>query len=374
MRNGWDKIEIPEELDSVIQQAVELGNYQKKQKREFIWAKRVCKMATGMAILTVFISLGFLSSMVAKAYSKIPFIGNIFSYLYALEDYEIPYAQISDYAQEIKTEEAESFQDEASIFMQDVYCDGYSLYVSMQIKMQTPFCERVTEQTKATIQVFSDERIVTEAGEEIEIGNGSLFVKGVLLDSNTFVGVARSGSVLENYDLGEKISYQFSAQHMKAYVGEDIKDIRGEWNVQESFACNKQALETIDISKEIMEGLIFKEVRLQPYEIQVVIEEMKNISLTSEYLCLEVFDENGNRLNFASDVTNRFIQKETSTLEIWMFERPQDVKKITIYMLDEQKWLDEWKGYLYSENPWMGEQMMKFLKQHCEIFVELPLN
>lgn len=374
MNKGWDDIEIPEELDLVIQQAVELGSQSKKHKKKFICEKKVFQIAAGMAICIVFVSFGFLSSMAAEAYSKIPLIGNIFSYLYALEDSEIPYVQISDNAKPIEVKESEIVQDEVSIFMQDVYCDGYSLYLSMEIKSQTPFCEIPVENTEASIQVFSEECIVTETGEEIEIGNGSLILKGVLLDANTFVGVARSGSVLENYDLGEKISYQFSSHHMKVYVGEKVKDIRGEWKNQGSFACNTQALETIDISKEIMDGLFFKEVRLQPYEIQAVIEETSDISLISECLCLEAFDEKGNRLNFASDVLNRFVHEENSTLEIWMFERPQNVNKITIYMLNEQKWLDEWKGYLYCESPWTGEEMMEFLQQNCETYVELPLN
>lgn len=121
----------------------------------------------------------------------------------------------------------------------------------------------------------------------------------------------------------------------------------------------------IEVEEAIADGFALQEIRLQPYEIQVVVAEPINGSLAEQALCIEAFDENGNRLSLASNSAARFSQMEDSQLEIWMFERPENAQCVTLYVLDEIKWLDDWKGYLYSENPWTGKQMMEFLESNC---------
>lgn len=105
-----------------------------------------------------------------------------------------------------------------------------------------------------------------------------------------------------------------------------------------------------------------------------MIAEPLNGSLAEQCLCIEAFDENGNRLSLASNSAARFSKTEDSQLEIWMFERPEDVQSVTFYVLDEIKWLDDWKGYLYSENPWTGKQMMEFLESNCVVSVEVNVQ
>ena len=94
-------------------------------------------------------------------------------------------------------------------------------------------------------------------------------------------------------------------------------------------------------------------------------------SSADAFLWIEAFDENGNRLNSASNRLNRFEKNEDSNLEIWMFEKPMDAEKITFFVLDESKWLDEWKGYIYSDNPWSGEEMVEFLKENCFSYAQI---
>lgn len=133
-------------------------------------------------------------------------------------------------------------------------------------------------------------------------------------------------------------------------------------------------MDVLEVEESIADGFTLQEIRLQPYEIQVVIEEPENGSLAGHVLCIEAFDENGNRLNLASNSASRFIKMEDSQLEIWMFERPKNASCVTLYVLDEIKWLDDWKGYLYSENPWTGEQMMEFLESNCITSVEVDVQ
>ena len=117
-----------------------------------------------------------------------------------------------------------------------------------------------------------------------------------------------------------------------------------------------------------------QEIRLQPYEIQAVVAEPLDGSLAEQGLCIEAFDEKGNRLSSASNSAARFSRMEDSQLEIWMFERPEKAQRVTFYVLDEIKWLDDWKGYLYSENPWTGGQMMEFLESNCLASAEVEVK
>ena len=161
---------------------------------------------------------------------------------------------------------------------------------------------------------------------------------------------------------------------MRVFAEETETVIKGDWKVSAEITCTRESLKTESLEKIIGGDCVLKEVAVQPYEIQVVIEEPKGTSLTEEYIWIEVFDDKGRRLDWASQSGNRFVEDGEKRQEIYMFEKPMDADKITIFALDELKWMDEWKGYLYCDEPWSGEQMIEFLKENCFTYgeVELP--
>lgn len=384
----WDNIVVPDEIENVVKNAVNVG-YQKvkayRKKRRLNIAVTVSGMA---AALILFVGAGFFDPMIANAYSEIPLIGNIFSYLYQLEDHDVEYEQAAESAEPIVSKPKEEYAEEKNsgetstqaqesglnFELQEAYCDGYSLYLSAQVVSDTPFIDELQENRDGMIQIFSSERITTSNGESVEIGRGSLNLRGVFTDTNTFVGVARSGETLEDYNLPEEVEYTITSKHIKVYAGDDVIDVRGQWEYRGIFKCTTQALDVKDVEMPIADGYILQEIRLQPYEVQAVIAEPVNGSLAIQGLCIEAFDEDGNLLSAASDAAARFTQIEDSQLEIWMFERPENAERVIFYVLDEIKWLDDWKGYLYSENPWTGKQMMKFLENNCIISVEVEMK
>lgn len=387
-KGRWDNMSVPEEMDDVVRQAVNMGYREIKVYKRKKWLHMAVAVGGMAAAVMLFIGAGFINPMIANAYTGLPVVGKIFSYLYDLEEYDVPYEQIAESAEPIvtlpKEEDAEKEilgsafapAEESGVRMelQEAYCDGYSLYLSMQIVSDTPFMEEWKEPVEGMIQIFSSESIMVSDGEAVEIGNGSLNLRGVFMDANTFVGVARSGETLEAFSLPEEVPYTLASEHMKVYAGEEAADIRGQWEYQGVFSCTEQALEVQTVETPLLDGYELQEMRLQPYEIQAVVEEPLDGSLALQGLCLEAFDESGNRLSLASSSAARFVQSEDSKLEIWMFERPQNAEHVTIYVLDEIKWLDEWKGYLYSENPWTGEEMMEFLNSHCLAAVEVEIE
>ena len=432
----WNEMEVPMELDSVIMDAVAEGHkrLRRRQTRKH-WRTAAISMATAAACFLAVV-IGFVNPVVAKAYSSIPLIGNIFAYLYDTGDSEIPFAQVGEAAvpveqggqadagqgqtdvgqtnqvdsgnqedagqwqadsgnqgnhgnpgnpnpeqqeglaagEEAAGGEAEA-EDPVRIALKEYFCDGYSLYLSFEVTSEEPFLESAADIAgkKGGIFLYAAENITTETGERFE-GNGSLTIKGIFTDQHTFVGIARSGSSLEGYPVTDGLTYEMSSTYMRVFPEEEEIDIEGQWEISAEITCAKEPLLTERIGQTILGAHVLKEVAVQPYEIQVVIEEPKGTSLTEEYIWIEVFDDKGRRLDWASQSANRYVEDGEKRQEIYMFEKPMDAEKITIFALDELKWMDEWKGYLYCDEPWSGEQMIEFLKENCFTYgeVELP--
>lgn len=420
----WNEMEVPMELDSVIMDAVAEGHKRLRRRQTRKHGRTAAiSMATAAACFLAVV-MGFVNPVVAKAYSSIPLIGNIFAYLYDTGDSEIPFAQVGEAAvpveqggqadagqgqtdagqtdwadagqadqvdsgnqgnpeqqeglaagEEVAGGEAEA-EDPVRIALKEYFCDGYSLYLSFEVTSEEPFLESVEDIAgkKGGIFLYAAENITTETGERFE-GNGSLTIKGIFTDQHTFVGIARSGSSLEGYPVTDGLTYEMRSGHMRVFITDEANgDIKGQWEVSAEITCAKEPLLTEQIGQTILGAHVLKEVAVQPYEIQVVIEEPKGTSLTEEYIWIEVFDDKGRRLDWASQSTNRFVEDGEKRQKIFMFEKPMDAEKITIFALDELKWMDEWKGYLYCDEPWSGEQMIEFLKENCFTYgeVELP--
>lgn len=413
----WNEMEVPMELDSVIMDAVAEGHkrLRRRQTRKH-WRTAAISMATAAACFLAVV-MGFVNPVVAKAYSSIPLIGSIFAYLYDTGDSEIPFAQVGEAAvpveqggqadagqtdwadagqadqvdsgnqgnpeqqeglaagEEAAGGEAEA-EDPVRIALKEYFCDGYSLYLSFEVISEEPFLESAADIAgkKGGIFLYAAENITTETGERFE-GNGSLTIKGIFTDQHTFVGIARSGSSLEGYPVTDGLTYEMRSGHMRVFITDEANgDIKGQWEVSAEITCAKEPLLTEQLGQTILGAHVLKEVAVQPYEIQVVIEEPKGTSLTEEYIWIEAFDDKGRRLDWASQSTNRFVEDGEKRQKIFMFEKPMDAEKITIFALDELKWMDEWKGYLYCDEPWSGEQMIEFLKENCFTYgeVELP--
>lgn len=372
----WNEIAVPEELDEMVINTVKRGyaGIAKERKSRRRW--NLVVTAGGMAAaVAVFVTVGFLNPVVAQAYSQIPVLGNIFSYIYQLEDADIPFSQIAEEAEPVQTVREESsavspgdmVENNCGIEMKirDSFCDGYSLYLSMEITSEEPFFEGAFtgENEKGVVQIFSSETVERSDDQSISIGNGVLNLRGVFSDPYTFRGIGRCGGNLEEFAITSGFNYQFSAGHIKVYAGEQMTDFRGDWGETVAMECTPTPLETVTVHQKINSRITFREIRMQPYEIQVVVAEEGNANLATECLCIEAFDNLGNRLAPASEQVSRFVTDRNE--EIWMLEKPVDAESVTVYILDDMKWLDEWKGFLYTDNPWTGLEMMEFLDKNC---------
>ena len=417
----WNEMEVPMELDSVIIDAVGEG-HKRLMRRQQKGRLRAAGLSMAMAAACFLaVVVGFVNPVVAKAYSSIPVIGNIFAYLYDTAESDIPYAQVGEAAVQVKEqEEAKQGQgsqgqanqpnqgyqgqesqgqenqpdqgnpeqqagpaagaeaeaeDPVQIAIKEYFCDGYSLYLSFEVTSEEPLMEGVADIAgkEGVVFLYAAENITTDAGEHFRIGAGSLSIKGIFADEHTFVGIARSEGTLGECPLTDGMIYEMESAHMRVFAEETETVIKGDWKVSTEITCTRESLKTESLEKIIGGDCVLKEVAVQPYEIQVVIEEPKGMSLTDNYFIV-VFDDRGRRLDSASQTCNIHVEESEKRLDMWMFQKPADAEKVTVFALDELKWMDEWKGYLYGDEPWSGEQMIEFLKENCFTYgeVELP--
>ena len=261
------------------------------------------------------------------------------------------------------------------IAIKEYFCDGYSLYLSFEVTSEEPLMEGVADIAgkEGVVFLYAAENITTDAGEHFRIGAGSLSIKGIFADEHTFVGIARSEGTLGECPLTDGMIYEMESAHMRVFAEETETVIKGDWKVSAEITCTRESLKTESLEKIIGGDCVLKEVAVQPYEIQVVIEEPKGMSLTDNYFIV-VFDDRGRRLDSASQTCNIHVEESEKRLDMWMFQKPADAEKVTVFALDELKWMDEWKGYLYGDEPWSREQMIEFLKENCFTYgeVELP--
>ncbi|MCM1046553.1 MAG: DUF4179 domain-containing protein [Candidatus Gastranaerophilales bacterium] len=391
-----EQIVLPKELDQVILEAVNLG---RSRKSKMTW-KRVGLSCMGAAAAFVLLVVsGFASPVAAQAFEGIPAVGKVFTYLYDLAGYEGRYAQIAEDARpavpvgQAETDRKESGQNESvgslqtavdqqentgrqdavttsdagiTITVNEYFCDKQSLYLSMTIESETPFLEgEMEENMEGYIQLFTkDETLAYEGAEPILVGNSSLIVDGVYLDDHTFVGIARSEWRTireEKADIPDELIYAASIGFVRIYTELGSPEVSGQWEFSMDVLCEKDAITVLPVEVNGEDGSSICEIRLHPYEVMVVTK-----SETAGKM-LVAFDEQGNLLDFAGST----LSYQEDDKEIYEYARPENLDGLELFILDENSWMNQWKGMLY-DGTITGSEMVEFLKDHCvaHVFVD----
>lgn len=401
-----ERIELPEELDQVILGAVKRGTRKKKQA---VWKKAGLGCMGAAAAFAVLVGAGFASPVAARAFEGMPAVGRVFTYLYDLAGYENRYAQVAENArpaqpvgqggpreevmgesqagtgqQETDGQEASGQPDAetvqnavtatdsgVTITVKEYFCDRQNLYLSMTLESEEPFFEgEAAENTKGSLMLFTGEETLSYEGvDSVSVDNGALSVDGVYLDEHTFVGIARSewrDVKEENLVIPDELVYTTLIRHLKVYSAQNNPlDLRGEWKLSMEILCQEDAIEILPVEETGEDGSVIREVRLHPYEVQVVTESGKSGStLTKDWKILLAFDGQGNLLDWAGNIASFGEDGK----EVFAFARPENLEGLDLFIVDEVSWMDHWKGNLYGGG--MTEpEMVEFLKDKCILHV-----
>lgn len=375
----WEEIALPKELDQVITASVRKGCEAEPSGRKRVSCIR--RLGYGAAGIAAAFAMCFFAGCripnVAYAMEQLPGIGNIFRYLYDLREYDIPYARVEGEAGE-EGSLAEAFDQGIRMTVQEYYCDEYGIYLSMEFFSEEPFFEEEAEQTgsmEGAMQLVGQSKLTLGKEAALE-GSGDILVKGVYLDACHFVGIAREElreAGVNHAELPESFHYQIDAGHINVYKMESglTKEIRGEWKLALKLRQNTGTVQSFAVNAIAENGYGISMVEATPYEIHVnIVPDSNTLAEAGEvpYFVL-AFTAEGERLDAASSILN--VVKEDH--DVWRFERKEGADQVRIFLVEESKWLDEWKGYIYNDG-WTEAQMMEFLSQNCMVQAEVELE
>ena len=422
-KRNWDDIVMPENLDRVIADSVEMGIRRRKTGK---WKRVVYPLAGAAAALTVFFGAGFLSPAVLSAMEQVPVLGNIFQYLYDLSGYGGNYTQLAENVhQAVPPEEAgehgaqieamqknEAQKNEAhdnkageemkhsgdgadhseavvtdedggiTITVPQYYCDGENLFLSMEIKSSKPFFaeeeEFNGERKEGMIQLFvkSDFDFL-----DSETGAGLIpdwKAEGVYLDDYTFVGIAKSkiGRAKENgITVPEQFVYTANVTHFKAYcqgLGV-VADARGTWQLRMEAQTDEEKRTDILVNAFEKNGYGILNVSLSPYEFAVsVVPDSHTAEQGKEFVpyWVVVFNQDHTMVKEVTPEINRAYGE----FDRWFFVNSEGLESLDIYVVEEEKWMEEWKGLFYQDNGISKQELQELLEENCLVKaqVELP--
>ena len=330
-KKDLDKISLPNNLDDIIDEAINMANEDKKKNKiKGKGYKKVFKnIAAGLAIIT---GIGVGTSTFVYG---VPIIKNAFERIqkeiWNKGDY-------SKYATEVNQTVS---NNGVGITLSEILCDGQNLYVSYVIESKEPF-----KYIKYKYDHVKDYDITKEQAEKIEKmqldydaeakvsftdseldNSGVSGLEGRFIDDHTFVGV-------EEYNLTSlnmKIPYEFefiinfNSIVEEGWNSERDKDnvLEGTWNFKVPVKVDKSLSKCIEVNAINNDDIGIKEIISTPIKLKVVTtgyDREKN-----DYW-VRVYDEKGNILRTSSGEELSSYGEYLSTIA----KEGEDIKKIKV--------------------------------------------
>lgn len=276
------------------------------------------KWAAAAAAGALLTCAGVLSYTNPAAASKIPIIGKIFEQVGNDVTYSGNYAKkevLHNTAPEKSSDSKNAKQTPANadekapegvysaenngiaITASEVYCDGYSIYLTAQIdskqggfyNIPSHYTRRFGEKTSKTIYTSGSWKT---DGEETLLCNNNF--EGKAVDNNTFIGMVKldlEQQPAENGTLHLSFS-EIGYDSINALSAEDIlpnSQIKGSWNLTVPFSVDEEQTKEIPVNKKTDGGWGIQKVFVSPYQV-IVFSETPYTTLTPDTYTKEDFE------------------------------------------------------------------------------------
>lgn len=290
----YDTIQIPPQLSEAVKQGIQKGKAMQREKRRkhlFVTA------GTAAAVLILFFSYCFANPAVA---SEIPLIGDIFS---KVEEKGAFPGNYSEKATKLIKKEVSSGKDEKKeteelVFSPDtdqgititpteVYCDGASLYLTMECKNNNKggfgktsyLAKKNGELSEDVPWDYNLMQINGTWSDGIQTGLVDEFFVGEQLDENTMIG--RLKITLENLRADvENIQfhinylawdeYSETAVSYVTHASGMLRYLEGAWDLNVPVVIDREQMKEYGVNVTDSRGFGIEKVTVSPYEIQVV--------------------------------------------------------------------------------------------------------
>lgn len=399
---GFDKIPVPEDLDQMIEEGIENGKKQRRHQR----VKRAAKAGMGMAAAVAFASVLCVSNPSFAA--KMPLIGHIFEQVETRTSVKGDFSNVA----EALTEQTEDTADEVqaadnvgtdenvpkdgvytktsngmTVTLSEVYYNQNAMYIAMSLHSDEPFPDNVKWVENCEDYQWDYDSVAIQGNQAFSYmkGNDFLFnyMEGSFVDDNTIAGILRLDLGFTSYyptdeELAEKgIDWEdvqdeegfISDEKLKEYfpnLGEQIiapdtfsydmnitqitfpcidaegmredegLTFKGDWDFHLDVALDTEDTQTVEVNEVNEDGVGLEKVVKTRYEMSVYM--LDEDGDPDKLYFAEIFDANGEKMDYAGSYAD---SRQTYGY---------DTSKVNIYICDYDEYMDELKGYYWSDD------------------------
>lgn len=316
-------MEVPEQVWSRYEETLEnIEDLVKKRKTKQMnrihkngikstWVKAAA--AAGIIITTG--SIFCYTNPVAA--SKLPIIGNIFERVEEDVTYSGNYNKkevLQDNEKVTETEKASETENVSvkqnkdnrytaknkgiTITASEVYCDGYSVYLTAKVESETGgfqnipehYTRRFGEKTSKAISTYGTWEIDDLGAESF---SESIDLEGKAVDDNTFVGMLKLD--LKQYSekagmLKLNLTELWYDDEDDMYKKEPTHRIKGEWKLEIPYSVDKEQCKEIAVNTKNKDGFGIQKVFVSPYQV-IAFSEAPYTTLSSDTYTKEEFEK-----------------------------------------------------------------------------------
>lgn len=312
--NKFDSINIPNNIDNVIEKGVKKALEDKTNTRK---TNKLIKVVA--ASMIGIITLGVVNPALA---SKIPFIGNVFEEIEKNLHFPGNYSQYSTSVNET------AYSNGIGVTLSDILCDGQSLYVTYKIENEEPFKNTSWENGK---ELDMNQLIISEKYNKVDFSDeqldntGFAGLEGKFIDEYTFIGVQKYHLSSLKEEIPDEFTFSTKINIIENYAI-NIKDkdyIKfGTWAFKIPVKVNKDLKQIVakDIKSNEMD---INSISITPFDM--IIENTYKKGIWSDY-SITVYNDNGKKIRMSESRASN-----DGKSDIYMLEAPnEDSKSIRI--------------------------------------------
>ena len=264
--------EVPEVVKNVVGETLQyLPEVPQKMHKKNVW-KRVAVAATVLVIIG-----GGVLAVNPSLAAKLPLIGSIFQQV----EKEAVYSGEYKNSEQIKPEETSWLSAEnqgIKLTASEVYCDGFSVYVTMQMQGADMDFSKEGKRICVKAQYGFDQPMTRE--------DSDIPIDGKCVDKHTFIGMMK-------FDKTDVIKEdgKLSIQILTIYFGEE--SLSGRWNFEIPYTVYKEGSQEIAVNRRLSSHLTIKNVFISPYQIVIFTKETGGV-----HSQIALFDQNGKKISF----------------------------------------------------------------------------
>lgn len=228
------------------------------------------------AVVLVIIGGGVLAVNPSLA-AKLPLIGSIFQQV----EKEAVYSGEYKNSEQIKPEETSCLSAEnqgIKLTASEVYCDGFSVYVTMQMQSEQIDFSKETKRICVKTRYGFQKQITQE--------DSDILIDGKCVDKHTFIGMMKFDKT-DVIKEDEKLSIQI----LTIYFREE--SLSGRWDFEIPYTVYEEGSREIAVNKNLSSHLMIKNVFISPYQIVVFTKETEGV-----HSQIALFDQNGKKISF----------------------------------------------------------------------------